>query len=77
MATELERMLSLLKGCIDSQHAAKAKECILSIGELVLAGEGQSSAETGKHDWFIIIVHIRLVQIQMRSIKFKCEQKVG
>nr|XP_019562765.2 DNA-dependent protein kinase catalytic subunit-like [Aedes albopictus] len=32
--------------CIDSQHAAKAKECIVSIGELVLAGDGQSSAET-------------------------------
>lgn len=48
MATELERILSLLKGCIDAQHAVKGKECILTIGELVLAGDGQSSAESGE-----------------------------
>lgn len=46
MATELERLLSLLKGCVDSQHAAKARDCIATIGDLVLAGDGQSSAET-------------------------------
>lgn len=69
MATELERMLSLLKGCLDSQHAAKAKECIVAIGDLVLAGDGQSSAESEYYLDTLLNSPTGILTFLQRSIK--------
>ncbi|XP_062561141.1 DNA-dependent protein kinase catalytic subunit-like [Armigeres subalbatus] len=69
MATELERILSLLKGCIDAQHAVKGKECILTIGELVLAGDGQSSAESEYYLDILINSPNGVLAFLQRSIK--------
>ncbi|XP_058823542.1 DNA-dependent protein kinase catalytic subunit-like isoform X2 [Topomyia yanbarensis] len=45
MSTELEKYFILLKSCLDSQHSAKAKECVISITDLVAGGEKQTAAE--------------------------------
>ncbi|XP_055545143.1 DNA-dependent protein kinase catalytic subunit-like isoform X2 [Wyeomyia smithii] len=45
MSTDLEKYLSLLKGCLDSQRSAKAKEFVISIADSVAGGETQTTAE--------------------------------
>ncbi|XP_052565943.1 uncharacterized protein LOC128093398 [Culex pipiens pallens] len=45
MSTELEKFLSTLKGCLDTQHSARAKDCVASIGTLVAGPEALNAAE--------------------------------